>query len=73
MIFPSKIILSSLILMFGGMLLSTLHGLLCIKFKANHIISGVVQHFMALTIFLTTQINSIVFGAMSDKFHRYFQ
>ena len=62
--------LALLLSMFGGMLFSTLHGLLCIKFKANQVISGVVINIlsMALTVFLTTQINSIVFGAMSDKF-----
>lgn len=56
--------------MIGGMLFSILHALLCIRFKANQVISGVVINIlaMALTVFLTTQINSIVFGAMSDKF-----
>ncbi len=56
--------------MVGGMLFSILHALLCIYFKANQVISGVVINIlsMALTVFLTTQINSIVFGAMSDKF-----
>lgn len=56
--------------MVGGMIYSMLHALLCIKFKANQVISGVVINIlaMALTLFLTTQINSIVFGAMSDKF-----
>lgn len=56
--------------MVGGMVFSILHALLCIKFKANQVISGVVINIlsMALTVFLTTQINSIVFGAMSDKF-----
>ena len=60
------------------MLFSILHALLCIHFKANQVISGVVINIlsMSLTVFLTTQINSIVFGAMSDKFqigtsHRY--
>ncbi|NLK42866.1 MAG: ABC transporter permease [Tissierellia bacterium] len=59
-----------LLAMVGGMLFSILHALLCIKFKANQVISGVVINIlsMALTVFLTTQINSIVFGAMSDKF-----
>lgn len=62
--------LALLLSMVGGMLFSTLHGLLCIKFKANQVISGVVINIlsMALTVFLTTQINSIVFDQMSDKF-----
>lgn len=56
--------------MLGGMLYSLLHALLCIRFKANQVISGVVINIlaMALTLFLTTQVNSVVFGAMSDKF-----
>lgn len=62
--------LALLLSMVGGMLFSILHALLCIRFKANQVISGVVINIlaMALTVFLTTQINSIVFGAMSDKF-----
>jgi simple sugar transport system permease protein len=56
--------------MIGGTLYSILHALLCIKFRANQVISGVVINILAvaLTIFFTTQINSIVFKAMSDKF-----
>ncbi len=56
--------------MAGGMLFSILHALLCIKFKANQVISGVVINILsaALTSFLTSQINTNVFGAMSDKF-----
>src|SRR5690554_3317155 len=62
--------LALLLSMVGGMLFSILHGLLCIKFKANQVISGVVINIlaMALTVFLTTQINSIAFGEISDKF-----
>ena len=43
---------------------------LSIKFKANQVISGVVINILALalTTFLTTQINALVFGAASDKF-----
>lgn len=66
-----KLLYLALILaMVGGMLFSLLHALLCIHFKANQVISGVVINIlsMALTVFLTTQINSMVFGAMSDKF-----
>lgn len=56
--------------MLGGMLYSMLHALLCVKFKANQVISGVVINILAvaLTSFLTTQINSMVFGEVSDKF-----
>ncbi len=56
--------------MVGGALYSMLHAMLCVKFKANQVISGVVINILAtaLTMFLTTQINSMVFDAMSDKF-----
>ena len=56
--------------MIGGMLYAMLHGLLCVKFKANQVISGVVINIlaMALTAFLTKVINKVVFGAPSNKF-----
>jgi ABC-type uncharacterized transport system permease subunit len=56
--------------MIGGMLFSIIHAFLSIKFKANQVISGVVINILALalTTFLTTQINAIVFGTASDKF-----
>lgn len=54
----------------GGMLFSTLHAALCINFKADHVISGVLINILsvALTGFLTSQINSVVFGKPSDSF-----
>ncbi|MBS4930334.1 MAG: ABC transporter permease [Clostridiales bacterium] len=62
--------LSFLFAMIGGMIYALLHALLCIKFKANQVISGVVINIlaMALTSFLTKQINKSVFNAPSDKF-----
>lgn len=56
--------------MLGGMLFSLIHALLCIRFKANQVISGVVINILALalTTFLTKQINRGLFGAPSDKF-----
>ncbi len=56
--------------MAGGAVYSMLHALLCIRFKANQVISGVVVNIlaMALTTFLTKTINRNVFGAASDKF-----
>lgn len=62
--------LSMLFAIIGGMLFSLIHALLCIKLKANQVISGVVINIlaMALTTFLTKQINRGVFGAPSDKF-----
>lgn len=54
----------------GGAAYSLVHALLCVKFKANQVISGVVINIlaMALTSFLTSQINKSVFGQPSDKF-----
>lgn len=54
----------------GGTVFSLIHALLCIRFRANMVISGVVINIlaMALTSFLTKQINAAVFGAASDKF-----
>lgn len=54
----------------GGMIYSMLHALLCIKFKANQVISGVVINILAmsLTAFFTSQANAIIFGKPSDKF-----
>ena len=56
--------------MIGGMAFSIIHAVLSIKFKADQVISGVVINILALalTTFLTTQINALVFGAASDKF-----
>ena len=56
--------------MLGGALYAMLHAVLCIHFKANQVISGVVVNIiaMALTDFLTSQINAQVFGASSDRF-----
>lgn len=54
----------------GGMLFSLVHVALCIRFKANQVISGVVVNIlaMALTSFLTKRINAHVFSQPSDKF-----
>lgn len=55
--------------MIGGMIYSMVHALLCIRFKANQVISGVVINILAvaLTTFLTKTINRGVFGVSSDK------
>lgn len=62
--------LSMVIAMAGGALYAVIHAVLCIKFKANQVISGVVVNIlaMALTDFLTSQINAGVLGQSSDKF-----
>ena len=62
--------LSLLLAMIAGMIYSMLHALLCIKFKADQVISGVVINILALalTTFLTKQINKVAFNNPSDKF-----
>lgn len=54
----------------GGSVFALLHALLCLKFKANQVISGVVVNIMAmaLTAYLTKLLNRLIFGAASDKF-----
>lgn len=56
--------------MIGGMLYGLLYAIICIKFKANQVISGVVINILAsaMTAFLTKTINKAAFGAASDKF-----
>lgn len=54
----------------GGCLYAMIHAVLCVNFKANQVISGVVINILAtaLTTFLTSQINASMFGAASNKF-----
>ena len=54
----------------GGMLYSILHAVLCIRFRANQVISGVVTNILAtaLTVFLTKLVNRVAFGTVSDRF-----
>ena len=62
--------LAMLFAVIGGAVYSLIHALLCIKFRANQVISGVVINIlaMALTAFLTKLVNSQVFGTPSDRF-----
>lgn len=62
--------LAMLFAVIGGALFSVIHAQLCINFKANQVISGVVINILAMSItsFLTKQINKSVFGSPSDKF-----
>ena len=55
--------------MIGGAVYAMLHAVLCINFKANMVISGVVVNIlaMALTTFLTKAVNRIAYGASSDQ------
>ena len=54
----------------GGALFSLIHGLLCIRFRANQVISGVVINILAvaLTAFFTSAANSAISGNASNKF-----
>ncbi|MBQ6775617.1 MAG: ABC transporter permease [Synergistaceae bacterium] len=54
---------------FGGGIYSLLHALLCVKFKADQVISGVVMNIlaMAMTSFLTKNFNLKVFGSATNK------
>ncbi|GHV67771.1 ABC transporter permease [Spirochaetia bacterium] len=56
--------------MAGGLIFSLLHAVLCVKFKAQQVISGVVVNTMAmaLTTFLTSIINGVITGEASNKF-----
>ncbi|MCL1849108.1 MAG: ABC transporter permease [Clostridiales bacterium] len=56
--------------MLGGALFSVIHGVLCVHFKAEQVISGVVVNTLsvALTIFLTSIINAAITGEASNKF-----
>ncbi|MDC7127074.1 MAG: ABC transporter permease [Spirochaetales bacterium] len=62
--------LAMLTAMIGGSVYASLHGLLCINFRANQVISGVVINILALslTAFLANQINASWFGKTSNKF-----
>ena len=53
----------------GGGIYACLHGLLCIRFRANQVISGVVVNILAvaLTTFFTSAVNTAVNGTMSNK------
>ena len=55
----------------GGAIYACIHALLCVKFRANQVISGVVVNILAvaLTTFLTTATNKVLTdGQSSNKF-----
>ena len=66
---PAPFYIAMVMAAVGGSLFALIHALLCLKFKANQVISGVVVILaMALTAYLTKLFNRVVFGATSDKF-----
>ena len=67
---PRVFYISFLAAFIGGALYSLVHVMLCIRFKANQIISGVVVNILAvaLTGFLTRRINENIFDTKSNKF-----
>lgn len=67
---PVPFYIAMIFAMIGGGIFALIHGLLCLKFKANQVISGVVINIlaMALTAYLTKLFNRVLFGAASDKF-----
>ena len=67
---PFSFYIAIVFAMLGSMIYAMLHGLVCIKFKANQVISGVVMNILAiaLTGFLTSQLNAVIFGKPSSKF-----
>ncbi len=53
----------------GGAAYSVLHALLCVRFRANQVISGVVVNILAvaLTTFFTSFANTMIFDNASNK------
>lgn len=68
--FAGEFYLALLFAFLGGGVFAMIHGALCIRFRANQVISGVVINILAtaLTTFLAKLINSSVFGQNSSKF-----
>ncbi|MCL2655305.1 MAG: ABC transporter permease [Coriobacteriia bacterium] len=62
--------LSFIVAAAGGALFAVIHAMLCVKFRANQVISGVVINILsvAMTGFLTSQINKTVFSGPSSRF-----
>ena len=54
----------------GGGLFALFHALLCVRFRADQVISGVVMNILAvaMTTFLTRRLNAAVFGHAGNKF-----
>ena len=67
---PMSFYIAIIFAVLGSTIYAMLHGAVCIKFKANQVISGVVINILAiaLTGFLTSQLNAVIFGKPSSKF-----
>jgi simple sugar transport system permease protein len=67
---PALIYIAMAAAMVGGLAFSLIHAALCIKFRAQQVISGAVVNTlaMALTTFLTSVINNVITGEASNKF-----
>jgi simple sugar transport system permease protein len=67
---PALIYIAMIFSMAGGMVFSLIHAALCVKFRAQQVISGVVVNTLALalTTFLTSVINNAITGEASNKF-----
>ncbi|OPL08620.1 MAG: ABC transporter permease [delta proteobacterium ML8_F1] len=67
---PAGIYIGMFFAMVGGALFAMIHGLLCVHFKANQVISGVVINILSvsLTAFLTRQLNALLFNQASNRF-----
>lgn len=68
--FAGEFYLAMLFAFLGGALFATIHAVLCINFRANQVISGVVINILAtaLATFLAKSINAAVFNETSNKF-----
>ena len=53
----------------GGMAYAGLHALLCVKFRANQVISGVVINILgiAITAFLTSRLTAVILGTRANR------
>ncbi len=67
---PSLIYIAMVAAMVGGSLFAVIHALMCVKFRAQQTISGVVVNILAvaLTTFFTSLINAGITGDASNKF-----
>lgn len=56
--------------MVGGLFFSLIHAVLCVKLRAQQVISGIAVNTLAvaLTTFLTSVVNGIITGEPSNKF-----